>query len=169
VPLPPLPVPKPGEYLCRIFGTLIGLVIGLFGGFFGGGAVAFNRNLWAVVPFLTLFVGGILGSILGYAIGAAVGRLSGAAAWKPKPSATLEEQTEARRRSGWTLGCGCVGWFAGFLAGGLLFMAIDMLFGIVGMGPGVAVLFFGFPVVGMIVGFLLFAKIGSRIARRRKP
>ena len=167
-PLPPLPHPTPGQYLSRLLGTLAVAVIGLFGGFFGGGAAAFEWSLWAIVPFLTLAVGGVVGGVLGYLVGVTIGFLPAVKRWTPPPHGTLERQAEKRRRSKWQTGCGCFGWFAGFFVGFLAFVAIEAVSGNYRMGAWKIALFFASPLTGMIVGLLGFGWIGGRIAGRRK-
>lgn len=166
--IPALPHPTPGQYLWRWLGTLVGVVLGLFGGFFGGAIAAEQWKFWMIVPFIALVVGGVVGGAVGYWVGLVVGLMPAVRRWKPKPAGTPEQQAENRRRSKWQTGCGCFGWFAGWVMGALVFIATVSMFGANRMGGWDVVLFFAFPIIGMVVGFLAFARIGGRISDRRK-
>ncbi len=107
--LPPLPLPTPGQYRSRGFGTLAGVVLGMAGGLFGGGAAVSEWDLLKVVWLLAVAVGVVTGGVLGYWVGAAIGLLPAVKRWSPPPAGTPEQQAETRRRSRWQTGCGCVG------------------------------------------------------------
>jgi hypothetical protein len=163
-----LTLPTPGQYLSRWLGTLAGALLGLGGGFFGGGGAALAWGFWMIVPFLAAAVGLVIGGTLGYFAGLAIGQRPAVARWKSNPPGTPEQQAQKHRRSKWQIGCGCFGWFMGFIAGSAIFMLLDAALGNPQMQAWNIVLFFGSPLIGMIVGILVFAWIGGHIADRRK-
>lgn len=179
--LAPLPLPTPGQYLSRWLGAGAGALLGFLGGFLSGvypfsshpDHLNFIVSKWLIiiglvgVLFITV-VGMVAGGALGYWVGAAVGLIPAVRRWEPNPAETPEQQSQNSCRSKWQTGCGCLGWFMGFFAGAFAFIAVDTVFGNHRIGGWNSVLFFASSMIGMAVGFLAFARIGGRIADRRK-
>jgi hypothetical protein len=147
-------------------GIFLGAILGFFGGGIGFASYTFSRDLQipdaiemalvVCVPFAGLVLGGFVGGMIGSCIGHVV-------KFTPRTPAARSEGP-----NGWVV----VGLITGFMLGGVVGAAFDMLVATI-VGPGrvptqlILPAFFAFPAVGLIVGAIAGGRFQAYRARRR--
>jgi hypothetical protein len=168
VPLPPLSLTTPGQYVARMILTFAGAVLGASLAFFGIGPRVSDWIRGFSLPILIL-AGAMIGGWIGYWAGVMFGRLPMIARWTPLPASTPEEQAKKLRLDTWHYLFGCFGWPVGLFFGTGLFFGLKSLV----LGPAsrqwdsllCPLLVFGGGVAGIICGLLVGIRVTGSYAR----